>query len=188
MFSPTVIPDSVEDLLFASGMDVVSVDYDINDTHETILPATKELANDADYIFGYSYGCIAAVNAVNERTKGFILLDPSPIPNDKQARYFQEEFFKDLLEQDLKTRNTNFTAKPPKFEHEVAYGCNLLVVLSEYCHNNNKLNTPEGMFLNSYRNKTVEVIKDSSHYVMIEQGRYELVNKIINFINKVENA
>jgi hypothetical protein len=188
MFSPIVIPDSVEDLLFASGMDIISVDYDITDTHETVLPATKELAKDVDYIFGYSYGCIAAVNAVDKNTKGFILLDPSPIPNDKQTRYFQEELFKDLLECDLKSRNTNFSSKPPKFEHESAYDCNLLVVLSEYCYNNNKLNTPEGMFLNSYRNKTVEVINDSSHFVMIEQGRYELVNKIINFINKVENA
>ena len=181
MFAPSFINNNFETILLNAGVGLSQVEYDVSDTHESILSASEQLYNQHDFIFGYSYGCLPALKHANANTniKGIILLDPSALPNNQQQKYIIEieEANKNFAE-DMSVRNKTLWDKYPRIDYS-NIRCKVLVVYSEYGINNKS----DGVKIHFLQNKKVIVINESSHYIMMEPKRFELANHILEFIN-----
>jgi len=180
MFNSTFTDQNLQDLLYNAGVETIAVDYEPSDTYESLVEDLKELATDVDYIMGYSFGCFLAIASSTENTKGIILLDPNAEINHNQKKYIEDiETANRFFERDLSTKNKNIGVvdrliiSPNKTK--------TLLLFSEWGNSNNSLCT-NGMYLKFLGEKKKVVIKNSSHYVMLEPARYILAKEIMEFI------
>lgn len=179
MPDPDFISNNFNDTLEKSGIAITYVDYNFDDTHESILNRVKETSEQYQFLFGYSYGCMPALMLSNKNTKGIILLDPSSVINHNQKKYILEIDQSNIMfEADIAKRNSNLFTKYPRIEYS-KINCPVLIIYTEYAMKNKT----DGVKVNLLKNKKIIEIPDSSHYIMMEPRRFDLVKHISEFIN-----
>jgi hypothetical protein len=177
MFDLDMEEDSFADILYNAGIDVISVDWQTGDTHQTIFKKCRDLVNiqNPDYIMGYCYGCAVASAIGNNKTKHMFMLDPCP-DKSKQTEFIPE--FATLMNDDIKNRNLNLDEKLPQIALD-KIKCPVTIFNTSDSSEMDKQNSLQVKFI---KNKTV-VDLQGSHYVLIEPARYELANKIMEIMN-----
>lgn len=147
--------------------EIIAVDYDVTDTHESIFKESKELVSKfkPDYLMGYCYGSFVCINCADENTKGIILLDPSSKIKPL-----------DQTHEDVISKNVNITKPIPRIPLDKVR-CKVDVIY-----------TTEGlggvgMQIQHIKNKQIHTIENSTHMIMIEHNRYELANKILEIMD-----
>lgn len=180
MFSCHFIEDNFQTLLYNAGVETIAVDYSIDDTYDSIVDSVIPLAKNVDYIFGYSYGCLVALSCVDFRTKGVILLDPKTIINHNQQKYITDINTANIyFDRDLSNKNQNLASiSKLRFSR---WRKPTTVIWSEYGANNNTIGDIGKLV--SQLNVNEYTITNSSHYIMMEEGRKELANKTLEIMN-----
>ena len=197
MFNSAFTEHNLQQLLYNAGVETIAIDYEPTDTYESLVEDIKQITPDVDYIMGYSFGCFLAIATTSENTKGIILLDPNAEINHNQKKYIEDietanKFFeRDLLSwrmdfnwspfgRDLLSKNKNLGVidkliiSPNKTK--------TLLLFSGWGDSNNSLCT-NGMYLKFLGEKKKVVIKNSSHYIMLEPTRFTLAKEIMEFMN-----
>jgi hypothetical protein len=180
MFSCHFIKDNFQTLLYNAGVETIAVDYSIDDTYDSIVDAVKPLVNNVDYIFGYSYGCLIALSCVTNRTKGVILLDPKTIINHNQQKYIKDiDTANKYFDRDISNKNQNIASISKLRFSPIRKPTHL--IWSDYGHNNNTIEDIDRLMsqleLHEY------TIQNSSHYILMEEGRFELASKTLEIMN-----
>lgn len=178
MFDLDMKEDSIGDILYDAGIEVISVDYDFYDEHSTVYSRAKELVLEhaPDFVMGYCYGSFPAAHCVGNAK--LILLDPCVNSTFDTSRVVDIDAFTSQMHMDIMWKNENLsTSKPPSIPIDTIRS-KVNIFLSE----DNKLST-KGLQYKFFRNKHVEVIPQSSHLIMVEPARYTLVNHILKVMN-----
>jgi hypothetical protein len=149
--------------------EIIAVDYDVSDTHESIFKESKELVSTfkPDYLMGYCYGSFVCINSADSDVKGIILLDPS-----SKIKTL------DTSHEDVQTRNLNITEPIPRIPLD-KIACKVDVIFTTEGLTGNKT----GMQIQHIKNKQIHTIENSTHMIMIEPARYELAKRILEIMN-----
>lgn len=181
MFNSAFTEHNLQQLLYNAGVETIAIDYEPTDTYESLVEDIKQITPDVDYIMGYSFGCFLAIATTSENTKGIILLDPNAEINHNQKKYIEDiETANKFFERDLLSKNKNLGVidkliiSPNKTK--------TLLLFSGWGDSNNSLCT-NGMYLKFLGEKKKVVIKNSSHYIMLEPTRFTLAKEIMEFMN-----
>lgn len=181
MFNSAFIEHNLQQLLYNAGVETIAIDYEPTDTYESLVEDIKQITPDVDYIMGYSFGCFLTIATTSENTKGIILLDPNAEINHNQKKYIEDiETANKFFERDLLSKNKNLGVidkliiSPNKTK--------TLLLFSGWGDSNNSLCT-NGMYLKFLGEKKKVVIKNSSHYIMLEPTRFTLAKEIMEFMN-----
>ena len=178
MFDSVFTENNLQQLLYKAGVETISVDYDNNDTYQSLIKDIGEITPEVDYIMGYSFGVLIAIATAQQNTKGLILLDANSIGGNDCKTYIEDkQIANKYFERDLQSRNEklkNFTEgkltiSPHKPE--------TLLVFSDFGDKNNNLCT-HGMYLRMLGKLRKKVIRNSSHFIMLEPARFELAKEI----------
>jgi hypothetical protein len=147
--------------------EIIAVDYDITDTHDSIFKESKELVSKfkPDYLMGYCYGGFVCINCADHNTKGIILLDPSAKVKSV-----------DPTHEDVISKNTNLSKPIPKTPLDKV-ACKVDIIYTTEGLNGS------GMQIQYIKNKQIHTIEDSTHMIMIEKNRYELADKILEIMD-----
>jgi hypothetical protein len=202
MFDLDSDQDSFATVLQQNGIETYTFDNSLNGHKQNVDFAVK-LINcfKIDYVLGYSYGCITACDVATQTAiKGVMFLDPV-----SQSKVNKKRIGRDFLltKQDVRSalveNNTHIIdnvsesyihalsnsdtfvvpAYPMDVYREYDYfktnlleKLNLQIFLTSQC-------TPESR--NWFPNSTI-YYPDSSHWIMLESGRYNLANDILQKI------
>jgi hypothetical protein len=180
MFDLDMKEDSFGDILFNAGVDVVAVDYDQFDTHDQIYKQaiTSEKLFKPDFVMGYCYGAFPAAHCSKS---GLILLDPCAKPClPENSSIVDMDSFMPKYEYDTVTSN-KLILEPtlPTPLDKILFNVNIFLS----AENENSEKDMRGLKYRHIKNKQIQVIPDSTHWIMIEPARYTLANKILEIMN-----
>lgn len=200
--------DSFCDLLLADNIEVFS--FDLPDTdHADVVNKVKHLVEEhkINYIMGYSYGCISAIEcALTHHLDGIILLDPFsgvPTPSVEINNTFEytvseiKQLINDTtsinnnikkLYLDSLSPNDKFTAPTypkklvmdRKFLNLNAWTSIGLIRCPVFTAFTSTARPQIKNYFSRFKQKT---FANSSHWILLEDGRFELATDICNFIN-----
>jgi pimeloyl-ACP methyl ester carboxylesterase len=212
MFDINTNEGSFCDLLLKHNIEVFSFDLP-NTNHDNIVSNVRQLVetHGINYIMGYSYGCISAIEcALTHKLDGIILLDPFsgvPVPSvtiDNNFEYTVSEIkklvddttsIKDEIKKlyiDSLSTGEKFTA--PTFPKKLVMDRKFLK-LSAWT-NIGLVSCPVYV---AFTSTARALIKDyflrfkqktytsSSHWILLEDGRFDLANDIDKFIKSTKN-
>lgn len=169
LFSKSTIENNFRDLFLSNDIETFAAEYDRTDTHFEVFNKARSLVvqHNIDYVFGFCYGSFPALHAcVKTNVKGAILLDTSTtVPSWSQ------------------TAITSKLTKPiPRivFQH---INCPVKLFYSQWGNENNNLGSKNSLQTQYIKNLSVEVIPNSTHAIMLEDQRFTLMNKIMEFID-----
>jgi len=168
LFSKTTLKENFKDLFYQNNIETYACEYDRTDNHFSVFNKSREFVvkNKIDFIFGFCYGSFPALHcAVKTDVKGVILLDTSTkVPE---------------------WSSTGITANLTKPIPMIPLGdvnCSVKLFYSEWGFNN-KIKTENRLKTEYIKQLDVETIDNSTHAIMLEPNRFELMNKIMEFIN-----
>lgn len=207
MFDIDADEDSFCDLLLQHNIEVFS--FDLPDTsHDDVIEKVKQLieTHSINYIMGYSYGCISAIEcALTYKLNGIILLDPFsgvPVPSVTVGDHFEytvseikqlvdnttsiKDEIKKVYIESLST-GEKFTAPTypkklvmdRKFLTLPAWTNIRLVSCPLYVAFTSTARAPIKDYFLRFKQKTYTT---SSHWILLEDGRYTLADDINEFI------
>jgi hypothetical protein len=184
MFNSLFTENNLQELLYNAGIETIAVDYDSNDTYQSLVNDVNKLTSEVDFIMGYSFGVLIGIATAQKNTKGLILLDANSIGGNECINYIEDkETANKYFEIDLASRNENLKSFTEGKLIITSHKPKTLLIFSEFGDKNNNLCT-HGMYLASLGKRKKVVVKNSSHYIMIEPTRFELTNHILEFINE----
>ena len=162
MINSVLVRPNTKELLESKGVQVSILEYTDNDTHESIRE--RAIQSNHDFIFGYSYGAEVASSL---SAKGIIMLDLlSSVPPRLINEYF---------ERDYRNANKNISGYfPYDLYHTIK--CPVLSIITGEGTKSNKLD--------NVVNVCYSYLPNSTHLVMVEEGRYQLVGMIYKFMEK----
>lgn len=169
IFAPTDLNPSIADLFYDAGVEVVAVDWDSDDTHQTIYKQAKLLVlkERPDWIFGYCYGSFVAINSVTPDVAGVFLLDPS-------SQYSFSE--KETSHEDFLQANTNISSNiPPVPLDRIKQPVHIFYT--------KHADEDGGLRVKYIKNKTIHNMKEHGHKIMMEDGRFKLVEEMLKVMN-----
>lgn len=209
MFDIDIDEDSFCDILVANGVEVFSFDLS-NTDYNDVLNKAKTLIKDfkIDYAMGYSFGCIAASECALELDLlGIILLDPFSPPGPIKSIEIGDQFkyqIADIKETlDTKTfikehikdahiktlSDTDILLSPTfpkklvsdgKFSTLPAWTDIKSINCPIYCAFTNTAKDFVKNYYGEYKQKTYG---NNTHWILLEDGRFELAKDILEFIN-----
>lgn len=169
LFSKSTIENNFKELFRLNNIETFAAEYDRTDTHEVVFNTAKKfvIENNIDYVFGFCYGSFPVLHCcVNTQVKGAILLDTSTTVPDWSNEAI----------------TSNLTERTPRIALDKIQ-CPVKLFYSEWGSANNHLNKPNGLQAKYIKNISVEVIPNSTHAIMLEEQRFTLMNKIMEFID-----
>ena len=174
--------ESFGDILFNAGVEVMAVDWDMGDTHQEIYDKAKELKEtyNPDYIMGYCYGAFPAMHCCGD--KPVFLLDPCAKNSfPENSKIVDMEVFMPKYRYDTDTKNTTIGTPPLPIQlDKIKQRINIFVTVE---NQNSEQENERGARYRFLKNKNVQLIPDSTHWIMIEPARYTLANKILEIMN-----
>jgi pimeloyl-ACP methyl ester carboxylesterase len=207
MFDLKSDEDSFCDLLLQDNIEVFS--FDLPDTdHVSVVNKVKQLVEEykINYIMGYSYGCISAIEcALTHQLDGIILLDPfSGVPtpsveNNNTFEYTVSEI-KQLINDataindnikklylDSLSANDKFTAPTypkklvmdRKFLNLIAWTNIGLIRCPVFTAFTSTARPQVKNYFSRFKQKT---FTNSSHWILLEDGRFTLAAEVSKFI------
>ena len=207
MFDIDSNEDSFCDLLLKDNIEVFSFDLP-NTNHADVVDKVSNLVKEhnINYIMGYSYGCISAIEcALTQRLNGIILLDPFsgvPVPSvevgDKfeytvseikqlvNSTTFIKDDIKDLYLNALSATD-KFTAPmypkqlvmDRKFLNLSAWKNVNLISCPVFTVFTSTARQPIKNYFSQFKQKTYN---NNSHWILLEDGRFELAADVSKFI------
>jgi hypothetical protein len=178
MFDLDMSEDSFGDILYNAGIDVIAVDYDFYDSHKDIYDESKRLVEEhnPDAVMGYCYGCFPATYCTKSK---LILLDPcADDSNINNSNIVDMESFKPNMEHDINWANLGIVMNLP-----LAVPVNSIVSKVNVFVTEENKNSKRGLKYNLFKNKKIEILENTSHWVLLEPSRYILANKILEIMN-----
>lgn len=186
MFDLDMSEDSFGDILFNAGVDVIAIDYDQFDTHDDIYKQARMSASmfKPDLVMGYCYGAFPATHAASIlHNKSLILLDPTPrTPYVENSLIVDIESFEPLYFEDSNFKNEYIIKNPPLPVNASAIRSQVHIFVTQE-NENSEQNGELGLKSKFFKNIKIEVIQNSSHWIMLEPARYTLANKILEIMN-----
>jgi len=180
MFNLKMKEESFGDILYNAGVDVTAVDHDQFDTHELIYKTAKQVERDfkPDFVMGYCYGAFSAAHCAKT---GLILLDPCAKPcSPENSSIVDMDAFMPKYEYDTATKNELISEPPLSIPlDKIAFKVNIFLSVE----NKNSEEDMRGLKYRHIKNKEIQVIPDSTHWIMVEPARYTLANKILEIMN-----
>lgn len=181
MFGSVFTEHNMQDLLYKSGIETISVEYEKHDTFYSLLNEIKLLSQESDYILGYSFGCYLAIASATKNIKGIILLDPNvPTGNSGEKYITNIDTANKFFERDILNKNLNLK---PRNIVGVNYKPEISIIFSEYGYKNNEMFKIQ-KYLDFYKKVDISFVENSSHFLMLEPARFELTKKILEFMGK----
>ena len=208
MFDLDSDEDSFADILSHMGIETYAFD-NLPTGHAANIDFAVDLINQfgIDYVMGYSYGCLTAYDVAKQTNiKGLVFLDPASTPKVKKRRV--GDFFlipKANLDLALTKKNTN-VADNIRIASINAFGTKDVLKIPTYptvvMRNNSNLFGPSiftklnvRLFLTSQGTEEAKTwspsftyYPNSSHWIMLESGRYALAHDVVNFIKDIANV
>lgn len=209
MFDIDLDEDSFCDILVKNNVEVFSFDFP-STNYEDALTKAKTLIKDnkIDYVMGYSFGCILLLECELElNLSGMILLDPFspplPIKNVEVGDQFKYQiadiketldartFIKEHIKQaHIKTLSDSDALMAPTFPKKLVSDGRFFTLPTWIDTNLIKCpvyvaftNTAVDLIKNHVKNLKQKTYINSSHWILLEDGRYELAADILEFIN-----
>ncbi len=180
MFDSVFIKDNMQSLLFNSGVETISVEYEKQDTFESLHKQISILSEEVDYILGYSFGSYLALASATKNVKGIMLLDPHVLNGNDAENFIEDkQTAKPFFERDILNKNNDLRIQNFAISN---YRPELLLIFSEYGSKNNELQKYAG-YLNFYKTVNQITIDNSSHLLMLENARFNLADTILDFMN-----
>lgn len=214
MFDIDINSDSFCDLLIKNNIEVFS--FDLPETSHIDLVNTAQILieqHSIDYVMGYSYGCISSVElALTNDLKGVILLDPYqtnfkriPAIDTGKTLRFKVQDVKNIVDEvtvmNDEVKQAYLTSLSDTEEFVVPRYPKTLVT------NQNFLNLSAWTeirfvkcpiytvfsavatqavknYLHMFDHKTY---KDNSHWILLEDARFDLADTVVKFIDYIEN-
>jgi hypothetical protein len=182
MFNLSMKEESFGDILYNAGVEVMAVDYDQFDSHEEIYSKAKELESQfkPDFVMGYCYGSFPA--SYCNSNKGLILLDPCARQSFvENSNIIDREAFIPLYQDDTEKKNQIISTPPlPVPLDKLTHRVNIFLSVE---NETSEQEDERGIKYRFIKNKKIQVIPNSSHWIMIESARYELANRILEIMN-----
>ena len=168
LFSKSTLKQNFKELFYDRNIETHACEYDTSDTHFEVFNKAREyvIKNQIDFVFGFCYGSFPGLHcAVKTNVKGVILLDSSTKVPDWSE-----------------TGITKNLTKPIPMIMMPHINCPVKLFYSEWGASN-KIETEKRLKTEYIKNIDIEIIKDSTHAIMLEPQRFTLMNKIMEFID-----
>lgn len=196
-------------LLHGHGIETYAFDNSKNDHLDNVNTAIQLIKqHKIDYILAYSYGCRVVMDLLHKvDVKGIMLLDPSSVVRIKKEKTSMGSVVHKLdIDSMLSDNSVQITAEMraahiaavsntdtltvPSYLDELLltdpspYERHLSVLFSRPCRL--FLTAQSSESVRQWRPEATTLYPNSSHWIMIEPGRYQLALDVSKFINKYQ--
>lgn len=201
MFDVDCAEDSFADILNQHGIETHATDNSPKDHQDNVAQAVDAIKqHNIDYVMGYSYGCITALDISKKiPIKGLLFLDPvAPIQINKQMNPERTIIKKSDVDTALTTYNVTATPEMrqaylsalgdsdtfevPSYPIKTQKFSSFFNMDVSLHHPNIKLflTGQSDLKTRTWIPDSTTMYPDSTHWILIEPGRYKLATDIAN--------